>query len=114
MTQKHHNPVVMKGRLKRTTIKFQKLALTILLVGVSALANGGVSDGGGGTTNPDPAQPYWIVRSASEQAPVILSLWANAEEGNFKRASALSANFAEKRAIGMGRPDANGPGGSLL
>ena len=42
-----------------------QLGIVAALVLSSAIAQaGGVSDGGGGTTNPFPAQPEWVVQGA--------------------------------------------------
>src|SRR5690349_12060945 len=69
-----------------------KSPLTSLLFALSttfalpALA-GGVSDGGGGTTNPNPANPEWIVNAAAQYSGKVLLVWLNAEEANFNRTS---------------------------
>jgi len=52
-----------------------------------AWVDGGVSDGGGGTTNPHPADPYFISRVANEEAAPAILAWLNAQEDNFSRHS---------------------------
>jgi len=59
-----------------------------MLMNQVAIADGGVSDGGGGTTNPNPANPEWVVGAVSGYAKKILLMWLNAEEANFFRKSA--------------------------
>lgn len=44
---------------------------------------GGVSDGGGGTTNPKPADPEWIAQSVHFDAAIILTAWFNRQEQIF-------------------------------
>ncbi len=67
--------------------KLNTLGLTIttaLLLSLPAHA-GGVSDGGGRTTNPNPANPERIVGTARQTTGLALVSWLNAEEGNFNR-----------------------------
>ena len=71
----------------RTNSRSLGLILSLALAGTSLAHAGGVSDGGGGTTNPNPANADRIVWTASSSASLALISWLNAEQGNFRRLS---------------------------
>lgn len=58
-----------------------------LILTVSIANAGGVSDGGGGTSHPDSADPEWIVGVALHDAAPVILTWLNQEESHFGRLS---------------------------
>lgn len=59
------------------------LFIVSISVGGVALASGGVSDGGGGTTNPHPTNPDAIVMTAGREGARLLLSWLNSQERTF-------------------------------
>lgn len=75
------------------TVKFSRCALSILAsafiltAAEPSLASGGVSDGGGGTTNPHPADPEWVASGVSHYSARVLIPYLNAELANYQRST---------------------------
>ena len=63
-----------------------------------AFGAGGVSDGGGGTTNPNPAHPDWVAAGVWEYGARVLIPFLNYELANYQRLGAkekASSPFAK-------------------
>lgn len=73
--------------------------------GGSDANNGGVSDGGGGTTNPDPAHPEWIIRSAADYAGKMLTLWLNEQQAVYSRMDQEEKEKSGLRKVFEGKQD---------
>ena len=77
--------------MKKIPLSLRSVLSILASVSVLSFAQpslaGGVSDGGGGTTNPHPADPYWVVEGVSMYGARVLIPYLNAELANYKRSS---------------------------
>ncbi|MEO5668012.1 MAG: hypothetical protein ABIR96_08135 [Bdellovibrionota bacterium] len=64
--------------------QFSKILILVsVLASASASFAGGVSDGGGGTTNPNPTDPIRLIRLLGRDATPLLRAWFNDQKANY-------------------------------
>ena len=71
-------------------INYSILLSLLMPIGIAGanggvISDGGVSHGGGGTTNPNPADPEWIVDASTHYSGRVLLPWLNAQEEIYGR-----------------------------
>lgn len=93
----HYFSFKQKTRDRKSAIISFLLTVTICS---AVSAAGGVSDGGGGTTRPQSADPEWIVGTAIRDSAKMLIFWLNAEKANhFRRVRNRPAEESPTRVL---------------
>lgn len=67
----------------------QKILTLLIFIPALAMADGAVSGGGGGVTNPNPADPEWVIMAAHLYGGKVIESWLNKEKINFEDLSLL-------------------------
>jgi hypothetical protein len=78
----------MKEQFMKKLLFGNLILVALTLSSITFAAEGGVGSGGGGTTNPKPADREWIVQAANQYGAKVITAWLYREEESFLGMSA--------------------------